>query len=1095
MSVGGSAAPPPRGKQTTVVFITEDRTGVTFKATLAETADGNSGAVQRREVNFDLKEDDEESMENRAVFLSFRMRLYNVSGEVYTNHKGEAFDVLREAVRHFAKRDGSQPDLTVYKEVMLELGRRAPMQAMTMSELVHAAEKGKLTLTFKLSDGGGSTKKFKIEYDLNNIHMVVYKPGGGILTVDEDVHGGVSGYVSAYEDGYIAESHSADGGEECHDLALQESLNAEIKRWWPRSDINRARAVADDGCLCAWSVRQYLECTLRLFTGEFQFYGDDGGAEERTFPLVAAATGNASRAAGGRDGKIPEGDQQQGRRQGTGAARVEEDGENEKKIESDEQSDAEDNTQAVAEQPARGVAGVREESLVEIYKEVMEKAKGAPYVSQLAPHKNQMGMFTLHICEVQEQMASGLPSDDVDKWQDKKDFVATLQQSMHITGTSAVVQRRDRAVAGDKKRFTLVKMKVTAAPNKTAIKQLQERQLQLLERTVGDIVAWRGRRLRLYVWLGTQAPTDAAMFEINSKHTFAQLAQKMLDRGIYNWIFRGNFQIDPLKAVMSKKRVTGAMYVMVLVSEDYGRMARWEAEDVEVKIKLLSLRKTYLVQGQGEECQWVCPQDDVLLERDSYYIKVTPLNTGITMEQMVETQKKMKIYDAGQGQLSNISLGLDNRRKKYARYVGKGSDIVSVVDFYSEMAGVNGYPNSPRVEMVSIIRWDAQYRLGTDICPKCCEVGHNGDNCNQMMVCSDCFKMGDKEKLICGGRNCRWPERSTVEERRRFEILDSNALRRTALRYIEERANLVRAGELMGGMAVRMPCSQVVMAQVGGEQKKRVVAGPTIKETYEVAERLFAESDQAETAKAMSKGYYRAVVTGTTGTRLYNETTDSLKEQVISGTMTPSAAGKLQQGAKKMLADVISSGKVSDQTWLSAVEDMCDTTDFHRLAGTPQKNFGQSSGLTPAVGNISLAAQAGRVMGQMVLENREERSARRRLRASSSGSQSDSDSTSSTSTSTSSTSDPDSQEEVDLDEEVKDVRVAGRKSKRKKKSKKSRKRKKRRRARKEKRKLKKRRRKEMRAKRKEQKEQGGRGRVPYGAAPSKAAPLGGSMGS
>ena len=231
MIAGGLPAPLLRENQTTVVFITEDRTGVTFKATLAETADGNSSVVRRREVNFDLTENEDESMENRAVFLSFRMRLYNVSGEVYTNHKGEAFDVLREAVRHFAKRDGSQPDLTVYKEVMLELGRRAPMQAMTMSELVHAAEKGKLTLTFKLSDGGGSTKKFKIEYDLNNIHMVVYKPGGGILTVDEDVHGGVSGYVSAYEDGYIAESHSADGGEERHDLALQESMNAEIKRW------------------------------------------------------------------------------------------------------------------------------------------------------------------------------------------------------------------------------------------------------------------------------------------------------------------------------------------------------------------------------------------------------------------------------------------------------------------------------------------------------------------------------------------------------------------------------------------------------------------------------------------------------------------------------------------------------------------------------------------------------------------------------------------------------------------------------------------------------------------------------------------------
>ena len=67
MLAGGLAAPLLREKQTTVVFITEDRTGVTFKATLAETADGNSGAVQRREVNFDLKEDDDESMENRAV--------------------------------------------------------------------------------------------------------------------------------------------------------------------------------------------------------------------------------------------------------------------------------------------------------------------------------------------------------------------------------------------------------------------------------------------------------------------------------------------------------------------------------------------------------------------------------------------------------------------------------------------------------------------------------------------------------------------------------------------------------------------------------------------------------------------------------------------------------------------------------------------------------------------------------------------------------------------------------------------------------------------------------------------------------------------
>ena len=46
--------------------------------------------------------------------------------------------------------------------------------------------------------------------------------------------------------------------------------------------------------------------------------------------------------------------------------------------------------------------------------------------------------------------------------------------------------------------------------------------------------------------------------------------------------------------------------------------------------------------------------------------------------------------------------------------MGKGPDIVSVVDFYRDMAGSNGYPNSPRVEIVSVNRWDSQFKLDAD---------------------------------------------------------------------------------------------------------------------------------------------------------------------------------------------------------------------------------------------------------------------------------------------------------------------------------------------------------------------------------------------
>ena len=1111
MAAGGSAALHSERGQSTVVFITEDRTGVAFKAALAETAEGNSGVVQRREVNFDLEEDETESMENRAVFLSFRMRLYNRRGELYANHNGEAFEVLRKALRRFAELSEKQAGLTVFKMVMMELKRCAPRAPLRMSALVHVAEKGKLMMQFTLSDGSGGNKNFKLEYGLMEIDINVYR-----IDAESNCHGDGDGgddigYVSAYSGGYIADRHRGSALGMGHDLALQESINKEMIRWWPRTDINRVMASTKDGCLWAWSVQRYMECTMKLFAGHLQHQGaGEGGTEvEPPFPLVVEEDGSA----GG--GEVVRGEHALERDQSMVQVEVGDltlnpsmplvvarpvlsSGGATSALEQDEHGLPAGGELDTEEKLGGDTASKGSGSLAEVYKGVMDKAQARLEKAQMSPHKNQLGMFTLHVCEVSEQMTSNLPSEDEGKWQEKKDFVARLQRYMDITGTSAVVQRRDREVGGKKVKFTLVKMKVTAAPTQAAINYLQKRQLQLLLRRTGEEIEWRGRRLRVYVWLGTQSPTDTAIFEIRSdQKTFAQMAQQMLDRDICSWIFRGRFQIDPLKSVMSKQRVVGAMSVMVLCAEDYGRMAKWEVEDQTVRIKLSSNRKSYQVQRQGDDYQWVCPQDEVTIERDTYYIKVTPLNPGMKVERMVEMQKRMKLYSSGQGQLSNISLGQDARRKHYARYVGRGPDIVSVVDFYGDMAGINGYPNSPRVEIVAVNRWDSQFKLDSDICSKCCEVGHSDVNCIQVMVCSECFKLGDGGRLACVGQNCRWPNRGSVEERRRYETLDSNALRRTALRYIGERAGLVKGGEVGGGSVVRMPSSVAVTAQVGREEKRRVVAGPTRRETYEDVERIFAVSDQAETAKAVSREYYREVIKGTTGTRLFNETTSSLKTQVIKGEMSPAAAGKVQQGAKRILADVIASGRVKDQTWLSTLEDMCDTTNFHALAGTPQKIDELQTGLTPAVGDINLASQAkGR--GQMVLRKQGAKPARRRLRAElgkSSGSDSDG-SSSSMSSSSSSESDSSSEDQSDGSDGVTGERGAGRKSKRKKRSKKKRRKKKekRRRARK-KRKLARRRRREKRERQRSRREERGRGGAPSGAAPSKADPLGASMGT
>ena len=310
----------------------------------------------------------------------------------------------------------------------------------------------------------------------------------------------------------------------------------------------------------------------------------------------------------------------------------------------------------------------------------------------------------------------------------------------------------------------------------------------------------------------------------------------------------------------------------------------------------------------------------------------------------------------------------------------------------------------------------------------------------------------------------------------------------------------MKNAEIGGGIVAHMPCSEVVMAQVGGGQKRRMIAGPTKREGYDEVERVFAESDRAAVAKAITRDYQRAVVTGTTGTQLFSETTSALKAQVISGGISPEAAVKLQRGSKMLLADVIAGGKVRDATWLSTIDEMCDNTDFHLLAGTPKKPSGLQTGLTPAVGNISLFSQA-RDRGKRMVADQTERRARRRLGG---GLEKDGDSqstsgsssySSSSSTSSYQTSDSSSEKERGQSVEGRSGRLAGRKSKRKKKSKRSKKKKKKYRRAKKKRKLEKRRRKEKRARKRREQEADERGGVSSGTAPNKADPLGASMGT
>ena len=1088
MAAGGSAALHPETSQRTVVFITEDRTGVALIATLAETAEGNNGAVQRRTVNFDLEEDETESMENRAIFLSFRMRLYNKKGELYANHSGEAFDVLRKALWRFVELSENQAGLTVFKTVMMELKRRTQWAPLRMSALVHVAEMGKLTMQFTLSDGSGVSKNFRLEFGVMEVGIKVYKIDGVSKEYDDDDGDDGAGYVSAYSGGYIADIHRGAALGMGHDLALQESINKEMIRWWPRTDVNRVTAASRGGCLGAWSVHRYMECTLRLFAGKLQHHGAGaGGTEgESPFPLVLEEDGIAEGLEVARGEQAMEGDQNMAQVSTVGV----------------ERDPGLPLVEARPVQPSAGGASAEQGlSMLQVYNEVAKMVRGRVLQQQLDLHNNQLGMFTLHVCEVQVHMQSKLPGVGQDKWKDRKDFVAKLQQSLSITGTTASVQMREREVAGKKTAFTLVKMKVTAAPSQQAIENLQKHQLQLLNRGGGETIDWRGKKVRVYVWLGTQAPGDTAIFEIQSAKTFAELGKEMKNRGICNWIYRGNFQVDPLKAVRSNRRVTGPMSVMVLKAEEYEKMARWEKEDESVKIKLASSRKTYEVRDQEGSYQWVCPQDEVEIERDTYFIKVTPLQSGMRAVSMRERQKKMRTYDEGQGQLDNISLGQDARRKYYARYVGKGPDIVSIVEFYADMAGVNGYPINPRVELISVSRWDSQFKLDSDICSKCCEVGHNDSHCMQMMVCQECFTLGDRQKLGCSGTNCRWPKRNTKEERRRYEILDSNSLRRTALKYISAKSGLRKSGEDTGSPVVRMPSNVTVTAQIGKEDKRRVIAGPTTGETYEEVERIFAASDQAEVARDVSKEYYRQVTKGTAGTQLFNETTSALKAKVRRGELSPTEAGKVQLGAKQILTDVIAGGNVSNDTWKATLDQMCGMTNFHRLQGTPSRIVDAQTGLTPVVGGITLDSRIVQEEEKAVARYRGSR-AKRRLAQEEGGREGrgsaadDSESsTSSTSTSSSDTSTSDS--ETDSSESDAGAEGgAGRKSKRKKR-KGRRKKKERRKRRKKKRRRKQRREQKRERKRKRRLRDGedrstdnSKGRVSSGTTRTRADPKG-----
>ena len=117
-------------------------------------------------------------MENRAIFLSFRMRLYNKKGELYANHSGEAFDVLRKALWRFAELSENQAGLRVFKTVMMELKRRTQWAPLRMSALVHSAEMGKLTMQFTLSDGSGVSKNFRLEFGVMEVGIKVYKIDG-----------------------------------------------------------------------------------------------------------------------------------------------------------------------------------------------------------------------------------------------------------------------------------------------------------------------------------------------------------------------------------------------------------------------------------------------------------------------------------------------------------------------------------------------------------------------------------------------------------------------------------------------------------------------------------------------------------------------------------------------------------------------------------------------------------------------------------------------------------------------------------------------------------------------------------------------------
>ena len=1111
---GGSAARVSRESEMAVVFETEDRTGTTLVAVLTETADGSSVGAECQRVNIDLVTEDGWEMADEALFHSYRMRLYRQSGGLYVNQSGQAFSLLREAVLNYVARDEAEQDSTVMELFMSQLRAAEPLPPTTMDKLIHYVRGDTLTMQFRLRGAGGKYKSFRIEYDMSVFEMlIVYKMGGGVLGAADDAE--TQGYISAYEGGAIAGRFRTMRERAPHDVALEASLNIEMENWWPRTEHGRMKGVMQEGCMGAWSVRKYLEDTIKLFSGVMlrgegisffpKVFRENAGAEEdavaESRKVGEGGSGGGDRSEGQQKVNAgPEGDQ-------TGVV------ETEVVVTSVERAD-EDSNETMNETMAggRGKArsnererGGESDTMLEVYNDVAMMAKSGSHLQHGGLHKNQLGMFTLHVCEVRVSMQSMIQIVGEEKWRERKDFVAKVQQNLDITGINASAQVRERTVDGKRISFTLVKMRVTAAPSQKAIESLQHCQLQLLSRGGGNAIDWGGTKVRVYVWLGTQSAGDAAIFEIQSGRTFADLAGEMKDRGICSWIYRGNFQIDPLKAVRVNKKVTGRMSVMVLRAEEYGLMARWEAEDRTVKIKLASARKVYEVKRQEDSFQWVCPQDEVTIERDTYFVKVTPLQVNMQASLMREMQKKMTIYSGGQGQLDNIILGQDTRRKYYARYVGKGPDIVSLVDFYAHMAGSSGYPMNPRVEIVAVGMWDTQYLLGADVCSKCCEVGHGDQHCAQMMVCKECFTIGDKDKLPCRDVNCRWPKRGTKEETRRYETLDGNSLRRTAMKYISEKAKLLKSGEESGNQVVRMPSSVVVRAQVGRDQRRRVIAGPTTGQTFDEVEQILAAHDNEEEAKDLTKKYFRQVHKGAKGTQLFNKTTDALKTRVERGELSPHDAEKVQMGAKNILTDVLAGGEVTADTWKSTFQDMLGETNFHALQ-TPKKIADKQTGLTPAVGYLALESRGTDTGGRGAVP-RGEKSAKRRLEQARKG-QKESTSTdslsSSTSTSTSSSDTSTNDSESDSSGASDSEGGAGRKSKRKKRKQKlkkklkklKRKKKRRRKQKRERKREKKRMRREQRGGRKNEKkprQHRGRGEASHGIAKTPADPQGASL--